>query len=274
MNVRMTTAKPKARTGVCPPVRLMVSAIAVSVMLAMPAIALAETLQEALTLTYQSNPRLDAERARLRATDEGVPQAKAGYRPTATATGQTGFQRQISNPAQLTDGQLRTSGIGVTVTQPIFTGFRTVNTVAEAEANVRAGRATRPARRTGRAAGASGLRRADRAVCRGRPATPSGDRGAPQLPVLRRRSRGVQRRADEPDVAVCERSGQRVLQCVVGCRALANAGRVDALPHQRLPLADARRWRLGRQWKYAGIGDGRHAGEDSGARDGPRGGRV
>ena len=38
----------------------------------------AETLHEALTLTYQSNPKLDAERARLRATDEGVPQAKAG----------------------------------------------------------------------------------------------------------------------------------------------------------------------------------------------------
>ena len=100
----------------------------------------AETLQEALTLTYQSNPKIDAERARLRATDEGVPQAKAGYRPTAAATGNVGFSDQRSSPAQSTDGQVRPSGYGVNVTQSLFSGYRTVNTVREAEANVRAGR--------------------------------------------------------------------------------------------------------------------------------------
>jgi outer membrane protein len=100
----------------------------------------AETLQEALTLTYQSNPKLDAERARLRATDEGVPQAKAGYRPTAQATASAGASRQWSSPTQLTDGVTHPSGYGVTATQSVFSGFRTVNTVREAEANVRAGR--------------------------------------------------------------------------------------------------------------------------------------
>ncbi len=102
----------------------------------------AETLLEALTLTYQSNPKIDAERARLRATDEGVPQAKAGFRPTANATASAGFASQNSNPAQSTDGTLHPSGYGVSVTQPVFSGFRTVNTVREAEANVRAGRET------------------------------------------------------------------------------------------------------------------------------------
>ena len=102
--------------------------------------ATAETLQEALTLTYQSNPKIDAERARLRATDEGVPQAKAGFRPSANASANMGFSSQHSNPALSTDGILHPSGIGVSVTQPIFSGFRTVNTVREAEANVRAGR--------------------------------------------------------------------------------------------------------------------------------------
>ena len=33
-------------------------------------------------------PRLDAERARLRATDELVPQALAGWRPLIRATGE------------------------------------------------------------------------------------------------------------------------------------------------------------------------------------------
>ena len=102
--------------------------------------ATAETLQEALTLTYQSNPKIDAERARLRATDEGVPQAKAGYRPTATANANYGLADTKSNPAQSTDGLLHPSGYGVNVAQSVFSGFRTVNTVREAEANVRAGR--------------------------------------------------------------------------------------------------------------------------------------
>lgn len=102
----------------------------------------AETLLEALTLTYQSNPRIDAERARLRATDEGVPQAKAGFRPSANATASAGFASQHSNPVQSTDSVLHPTTYGVTVTQPVFSGFRTVNTVREAEANVRAGRET------------------------------------------------------------------------------------------------------------------------------------
>ena len=41
----------------------------------------AETLMEALIEAYQNNPTLEAQRASLRATDEGVPQALTGYRP-------------------------------------------------------------------------------------------------------------------------------------------------------------------------------------------------
>src|SRR5262249_10837291 len=46
----------------------------------------AETLPDALVRTYQNNPQLNAERARQRGTDEGVPQALAGYRPQLLAT--------------------------------------------------------------------------------------------------------------------------------------------------------------------------------------------
>ena len=100
----------------------------------------AETLRQALAATYQANPRLDAERARLRATDESVPQAKAGYRPTATANADTGYQRSETKPGLQSDGSGQTWGYSINVEQSVFRGFRTVNGVREAEAGVRAGR--------------------------------------------------------------------------------------------------------------------------------------
>src|SRR5580704_18220220 len=51
----------------------------------------AQTLTEALAYTYNTNPQLLAQRALLRATDEGVPQALSNWRPTVTFTGETGF---------------------------------------------------------------------------------------------------------------------------------------------------------------------------------------
>ena len=47
---------------------------------------LADTLESALGLAYRNNPQLSAQRALVRATDEGVPQALAGYRPRISAT--------------------------------------------------------------------------------------------------------------------------------------------------------------------------------------------
>ena len=52
----------------------------------------AETVSEALAKAYQSNPQLNGERARQRATDENVPQAMAGYRPQVAATLSYGLQ--------------------------------------------------------------------------------------------------------------------------------------------------------------------------------------
>ena len=45
----------------------------------------AETLTDALAAAYQTNPTLQAQRAQLRATDEGVPQALSGWRPSLQA---------------------------------------------------------------------------------------------------------------------------------------------------------------------------------------------
>ncbi len=46
--------------------------------------ALGQTLTDALVMAYRTNPALLAERAQLRAQDEGVAQALSGWRPTVT----------------------------------------------------------------------------------------------------------------------------------------------------------------------------------------------
>jgi outer membrane protein len=99
----------------------------------------AETLQQALAAAYKFNPRLDAERARLRATDEEVARAKSGYRPTVTGSADISYQKTDTRPPGL-GGETHPKGYGVTATQPVFSGFRTLNSVRVAEATVRAGR--------------------------------------------------------------------------------------------------------------------------------------
>lgn len=46
----------------------------------------AMTLEEALALTYETNPGLLAERAQLRAVDENVSQARAAWRPQVSSS--------------------------------------------------------------------------------------------------------------------------------------------------------------------------------------------
>lgn len=102
----------------------------------------AETLHEALTAAYKFNPRLDAERANLRATDEEVPRALSGYRPQIFGSADVGYQRSKTRGGGDTNVQeTNPRGYGIDISQPIFRGFRTLNTVREAEAVVRAERA-------------------------------------------------------------------------------------------------------------------------------------
>ena len=49
------------------------------------------TLAEALGIAYETNPQLTGERAKVRATDEGVPAALAGWRPQISVTGSYGL---------------------------------------------------------------------------------------------------------------------------------------------------------------------------------------
>ena len=59
----------------------------------------AETLREALNAAYKFNPRLDAARATQRATDEEVPRALSGYRPSITGSADTNYQLQTTQPS-------------------------------------------------------------------------------------------------------------------------------------------------------------------------------
>ncbi len=103
------------------------------------------TLQEAFAATYASNPSLQAARAQLRATDEGVPQALAGWRPTiivgATAGPALGneWPQGISGPAINNNRDVLTAQ--VTITQPIYRGGKTQASTNQAKNNVFAQRA-------------------------------------------------------------------------------------------------------------------------------------
>jgi outer membrane protein len=102
----------------------------------------AETLAEALTKAYQTNPQLNAERARQRGTDENVPQALSGYRPQILASLSGGLQavRDLLPGNVIQSATLKPWVIGVTVTQTLFNGFKTANSVRVAELQVQSGR--------------------------------------------------------------------------------------------------------------------------------------
>ena len=100
----------------------------------------AESLLEALSATYGYNPRLDAERAFARGTDEEVARAMSGYRPTVTGSADVSWERTDQRPSSLFDGTTKPRGYTIQGIQPVFRGFRTYNAVNNAEATVRAER--------------------------------------------------------------------------------------------------------------------------------------
>lgn len=102
----------------------------------------AETLADALVRAYQASPQLNADRARQRGTDENVPQALAGYRPQIVASLSAGLQavRNLLPDNTIQTSTLKPWVIGVTVTQNLFNGFRTANSVRVAELQVQSGR--------------------------------------------------------------------------------------------------------------------------------------
>ncbi|MBN9076740.1 MAG: TolC family outer membrane protein [Rhizobiales bacterium] len=93
--------------------------------------AAAETIFGALTKAYQYNSTLNASRAGVRVTDEGVAIAKSGWRPVIMGSSSVNYASQGGT-------RLTTGGFGVTIQQTLFDGFQTLNNVRAAEAQVRA----------------------------------------------------------------------------------------------------------------------------------------
>jgi outer membrane protein len=107
-----------------------------------PRAARAESLPDALVRAYQDNPQLNAERAKLRGTDENVPQALSGYRPQVTVGLSAGLiaLRNLLPDSTAQSALLKPWTASLTVNQTLFNGFKTSSTVRQAEAQVRAGR--------------------------------------------------------------------------------------------------------------------------------------
>ena len=110
--------------------RLLLSAALASVAWAGVAPAQAETILGALAKAYENNASLNSARAGVRVTDENVPIAKSGWRPTVAGQGQLNYQTQSGT-------DIFTGSFGVSIQQSLFDGFQTSNNVRSAEANRR-----------------------------------------------------------------------------------------------------------------------------------------
>ncbi len=120
-----------------------------------PASNVPRTLTEAFAATYSNQPALQAERAKLRATDENVPAALSGWRPTVQFQGSGGYgdgtTRSYSfsrNAAGNAVGNLKSPTVRmlgtaqVQATQTLYNGGRTPANINRAKNQVMAERAT------------------------------------------------------------------------------------------------------------------------------------
>ncbi len=104
----------------------------------------AQTLTEAFAYAYNNNPQLLGQRSALRATDESVPQALSGWRPTVNFTGQGGYTRGgfvqgAGGPTAFSS--FTAKSLDLQVTQQVYNGGRTEAQTKQAVNTVEATRA-------------------------------------------------------------------------------------------------------------------------------------
>lgn len=92
---------------------------------------------QALTATYQNNPKILAERKRQESTDESVAQAVSGFRPSLGATYNGGKQRTAFNGASWSNDAFSTKELRLE--QPLFKGGGTFASYESAKQRVTAG---------------------------------------------------------------------------------------------------------------------------------------
>ncbi len=97
----------------------------------------ADTIESALAKAYMNNPDFNAQRAALRATDEGVQRARAGLLPSVSASSSLGRQSSTYNSS---NEVLSPRTLGVSVTQSLYNGARVTNQIDQSEKSVLAAR--------------------------------------------------------------------------------------------------------------------------------------
>ncbi len=96
-------------------------------------------LNDALAKAYNFNPELKSFRSRLKSIDEQIPQAYAGWLPTASADYSYGYEKQKASGTQLNGTHPESKSLSVT--QPVFNGGETLARTSRAFNAVTVGRA-------------------------------------------------------------------------------------------------------------------------------------
>ncbi len=117
-------------------------AVASTILAATTSTASAQSLTDALALAYSNSADLNAARSTARATDEGVGIAKSLQRPRINGTTSFGYQDLSFNKGGTPQGVISThpATVGVTLVQPLFTGFQAESKIKAAESSVLAQR--------------------------------------------------------------------------------------------------------------------------------------
>jgi len=112
------------------------TAATLAMLLSSTSLAHASSFTQALEATYRTNPVIQAERERQKATDEGVAQALSNFRPTIGAGYERGEQDTSINGVS-TEGSYEDKNL--TLNQPLFRGGSTIADYQAAKQRVKAG---------------------------------------------------------------------------------------------------------------------------------------
>lgn len=121
--------------------------LAATTVLAGTSMASAETLKEALAAAYASNPQLMAQRAALRAVDESIAAANAGFLPSVDGSGTFNRGAQVINDTRpepvggVSNQDIRDDTYSLNVSQNLFRGFQDRSTRKQRLREIDAGRA-------------------------------------------------------------------------------------------------------------------------------------
>jgi outer membrane protein len=113
--------------------------VLLAMVLASPA--LAESLTDTLSDAYTGNATIQAQRYSLRGTDEQLPKAESGWRPTVSLTGSITRGPQQFSFVPISNQWLTARTVALQILQPLYRGGGTVASIAQAKATIGAGQA-------------------------------------------------------------------------------------------------------------------------------------